>query len=225
MEKFQLLTREDIQQRLKSSEDNFVERKKDLKREPFCKTAVAFANSVPENEYAILFIGINDEGHIEGVNDADKIQKNAQKYAEDSCYPSIDCKALVLNENGKDLVAILFGYSKNRPHFAGNAYIRKGSQSFKASKEVFEELIASQNDVTHRILKDKGKIVSVHIPISGDKTDLSRREIEGEIKKCDAHCVELQNVASGQYLTFPLGRVEISYDDKKYRTLLIVSNK
>jgi predicted HTH transcriptional regulator len=48
--------------RLKSEEDNFVERKPDgVKRGEIRETIVAFANSLSEGQTGVLFIGVRDD--------------------------------------------------------------------------------------------------------------------------------------------------------------------
>ena len=51
--------------RLNNKEDNFTERKLESAGSyEFRKTIVAFANSVPENQTGILFIGVRNDGTV-----------------------------------------------------------------------------------------------------------------------------------------------------------------
>jgi hypothetical protein len=61
------------------------------------KTLVAFANSLNEPEFAILFIGVAADGNIIGVDGADQIQRKVRQIAKDDCYPSITCDPQVVH--------------------------------------------------------------------------------------------------------------------------------
>jgi schlafen family protein len=133
-----------LRKRLKNREDGFVECKPEgVSTEDIRKTLVAFANSIPEGEQAILFIGVADDGTLLGVNDTDKLQKGVRRVAEEKCYPPIKahtCK--VFEESGKSIVAVIVSASASRPHFAGTAYVRIGSESVKAPEQIFEQMLA-----------------------------------------------------------------------------------
>lgn len=159
--------KESLQLRLKNVEDRFTERKAPgVSTEDICKTLVAFANSLSENEEGLLFIGIADNGDFIGVPDTDNKQKDIRRCAEDKCYPSIPIQCEVIEELGVKILAVTIYPSSNRPHFAGPAYIRKGSESIKASKEMFEELITSRNDKARRLLREKeqGREIVLEMP-------------------------------------------------------------
>ncbi len=98
------------------------------------KTLVAFANSVPDGEEAILFIGVADNGAVAGVDNPDKAQKSFSKTASDWCYPPIKHTSRVIDVDGKHVVALIVQASHNKPHFAGPAFVRTGSESKNASE-------------------------------------------------------------------------------------------
>jgi hypothetical protein len=67
---------DDLLRRLKDPEDQFTERKLEgVGAREFRKTIVAFANSVPEGQVALLFVGVGHRGAIEGVNNPDSLQE------------------------------------------------------------------------------------------------------------------------------------------------------
>ena len=134
------LSESEIRRRLCKGEDQFVERKRGVQSDETRKTLVAFANSVPEGEHAILFLGIDDKGNFTGVTGTDSIQKTIRNIAKNDCYPPIKCTSVVLQESGKTVVAVVVESSKDKPHFAGPAYVRSGSESVKASPELYEDL-------------------------------------------------------------------------------------
>jgi hypothetical protein len=200
-EKSQLLTR------LAQSEDPWVERKKSYNERDVKRTIVGFANSVAEGQEAVLFIGAENSGQHSGVADADDLQKKISGHV-GRCYPPIKYQTCVLpvESGGKDIeiLAVIVPYSENRPHFSGPAYIRKGSETQKASAETFQELIASQNDKARRILQFKGKRCGLKFKSkSGFWYNL-----DCIVESCDAHSVNVRDTES--YLwTIPIPQLEI----------------
>src|SRR5688572_3240933 len=91
-----------LRRRLRNREDGFIERKPEgVSTEDIRKTLVAFANSVPEGEQAILYIGVSDDGTPLGVSNTDSLQKNIRRIAEGKCYPPIKTNTcIVFDESG-----------------------------------------------------------------------------------------------------------------------------
>jgi len=221
---------DNLMTRLGDQEDNFVERKPaNPNRDDIRKTVVAFANTVTEGRTGILFIGIRNDGSIEGVPNPDKLQKTVREVCEKDCYPPIIFLSEVVNSPSGNVVAVVIPASSNRPHFAGPAYIRRGSESVTASAEVFDELVHSRNSKTAAITKLKGKIVSVlslqhKLGKAKRISDSDYREgAECRVEMADAHTVRLRILASDQMVTEPLDHITLSYDEEKWRPLLVVA--
>ena len=133
---FSLLSDKELLDRVRSGEDSLTEFKPQTAgRSDFKKTLVAFANSVLESRVAILYIGIKNDGTIAGADNTDNLQKMIRKICEDECYPPISHTSRVIDCSGKHILAVMVGYSRERPHFSGAAYIRKGSESVRATPE------------------------------------------------------------------------------------------
>jgi hypothetical protein len=143
-----------------------------------------------------------------------------------------------VRESGVDVVAVVVETSEQRPHFTGHAYIRRGSETVKASPELFDELVATRIDKVRRILQEKGKIVTVEIlpkKSSADsglkpgilalKANNSPRILDCRVDGCDAFVLHFTDVNSGQHYTSPIERVTIDYDGMKLRTKLIIDNR
>jgi len=221
---------QDLMNRLDNAEDNFVERKPgNPKRDDIRKTAVAFANSLPDGRTGVLFIGIRNDGRIEGVPNPDKLQKTVREVCEQDCYPPISFATEVLNTPDRPVLAVVVTSSSNKPHFAGPAYVRRGSESVAASPEVFDALVHSRNSKCAAVLKLKGQVVSVlslrhklevarHVAGSG-----YREGAECQVLAADAHTVRFQILGSGRMVTEPLEHVKVSYDEEKHRPLLVVT--
>ncbi len=224
------MTDNNLIERVKHHEDNFVERKPDgANRSEIRKSVVAFANSVPVGRTGVVFFGVHNDGKIQGVSNPDQLQKTVREVCEQDCYPAIKFSSEVIYIDDKSVVAVIIPPSADKPHFAGPAYVRRGSQSVIASKELFEELILSRNDKCAAMLKNKGQIVTViaqqhHLGDTKIISDSQCREYhECRIESCDAHVLHLTDINTDRSISEPLQNVTISYDNKKYRPMLIIT--
>ncbi len=198
--------------RLGQSEDPWVERKQSLDEQKVRRTVVGFANTLGEGQTAVMFIGADNKGQHKGVGDADDAQKKIRGILE-RCYPPINYQTHVLpvevEGNRIEIVAILVPCSKDRPHFAGPAYVRRGSETVEASHEQFLELIASQNERARRILQFKGKKAWLRLTSQSGFW----YEHEGLIDFCDAITVRFIQTDGPRYAwSFPIPDVEIHND-------------
>lgn len=228
------MTPSELLARLRSPEDGFCERKPGtVNQREIRRTLVAFANSVPEGRIAVLVVGIHDNGSVLGVEDSDALQKRVRQAAEQECYPPIRITCEVILIDGKVVVTVEVPYSHRRPHFAGPAYVRRGSESVVATEELYEDLINSRTDKCRSILvwKESGKFVTVQCvgrQLGGLHTKLHPESVwPGEVRECrvlacDSHVVTLEIVGSMRRVTEPLEYVTVGYDDAKWRMMLIV---
>jgi predicted HTH transcriptional regulator len=155
---------EQLLSRLTAAEDAFVERKLESTNDrEIRKELVAFANSVPDNANAVLFLGVADNGKTIGVSNTDEKQKKVRKIAEQDCYPPISVQMYVIPIKNQSVLAVVIPASRDKPHFSGQAFVRVGSESKAASKAQYEYLINSRNDVCHEILCNKNSIFSVRV--------------------------------------------------------------
>lgn len=244
-----MLTEADLITRLKGSEGSFMERKQSLKSKEVKEALVAFANSLPENQEAVLFIGVAPDGKSVGVPKADECQKEISKLAKESCYPPVPCTPTVLQYEGVEVVAAVVQHSKQRPHFVGHAFIRVGSETKKASPEMMEQLIASRSEKSRRILREKMQLVTAiwkrksnsppkeiamqrffaqarggqHIS-HGQQWDVEDKR-ECRIESCDSHVVHLHDISTGSNYSASLENVKIDYDDMKHRMKLVIDER
>lgn len=222
---------EKLLKRLQDGEDNFTERKPESAgNSDWKRTMVAFANSVPEDRTAVLFIGVADDGKIKGVNNTDSIQKSIRNICKQKCYPPIEFQSEVLTIEDKKVVAIEISESFSRPHFAGPAYVREGSESVVASERIYEDLITSRTDTGRAILKHNGEDISVityrkrlgKIKNLGNGT---RFTYKCRIESCNPHYVTLYEYATGQMIVEPLKNVTVSFDHEHKRFQLDIEPK
>ncbi|MCH8028721.1 MAG: ATP-binding protein [Candidatus Dadabacteria bacterium] len=222
---FEKVSDEEILDRVNDSEDNFIERKHaGVKKAEIRRTLVAFANSVPEELYAFLFIGIKNDGEVQGVPNPDKVQKTVREIA-DECYPKLEYFIRVLNISNVKVVAVGVKSSSNRPHFSGPAFVRIGSESVEASDKIYEELIASRNSKCGEILRHKGETVTVVArKILGNPKTLGIPRIfethECRIESCDAHILHLYELSTGNHYSEPIDIVTINRDNEMRRMMI-----
>ncbi|MDA2918143.1 ATP-binding protein [Desulfobacterota bacterium AH_259_B03_O07] len=225
---------EDLTQRLLNKEDGFTERKPEgAGTADFKKTLVSFANSVPEDGTAVLFIGVSDDiEKSRGVSNPDSLQKKIRGICEKDCYPPIKFQCQVIPYEDKNLLAVIIPFSSNRPHFAGPAYIRLGSESVVASEEIFQQLIDSRTSRVAKIIQWRGKIVTVeaHGKVLGNTRYIDeryrggiRKKHECEVLECNNHYVRMKDISSGNQLSEPLSNVKVNYDVERDRLMLVVS--
>jgi len=224
------MNKEDLLKLLGNHEDNFVERKQEGVRDSELRqTACAFANSVSEGRFAVLFIGVHDKtGEATGVTNPDQLQKRVREAIQGDCYPPIEYTYEVLTVDDKAVVAVVIPPSGSKPHFSGPAFVRVGSESPKASAQQFEELILSHVDKAREILKHKNvvfTVLGIGYKLGSNKplADSGYRETrECRVEACNAHFVTLQDIARGERFSEPLENVTISHDQEKYRPLLMI---
>ncbi|TBR21179.1 ATP-binding protein, partial [bacterium] len=72
------MTPDQLMARLSAQEDSFVERKSQgIRPQDIRKAVTAFANSLPDGQHGVVFIGVGDRGAVEGCDNPDALQKRA----------------------------------------------------------------------------------------------------------------------------------------------------
>jgi predicted HTH transcriptional regulator len=210
------LNDEDLLLRLRNFEDNFVERKTSGDSKDWLKTVVAFANSTPVGYPAVLYIGVMNDGTPEEKTvNLDSLQKTfSEKVSE--AYPLVYYVTKIVNVDGKQVLAVIVPGSTDRPHFAGQAYVREGSRTVVASKPQFEELIASRNSKAYEILKWKGKTITLAVLGRHTQTLVMARIVVA----CNQFYVTLKDPAGTDKACVPLNRIEVSFDEQAQRLKL-----
>ena len=213
----------------RSPEDSFIERKATAPNDHALRqTLVAFANSVSETQTGVLFIGVDDrDGAILGVADPDKLQRRVGDAGED-CYPAIHPTMTVLPIEEKWVLAVEVGYSRERPHFAGPAYVRSGSRSVKASEGLYRDLLTSHCTPAGELLKCKGKRVTVRVLNKKlgnrypDWDSSIHREYECTVVGCDPFSVTFDLHGYSETCTEPLDRISLDWDSLNQRRMVTV---
>jgi hypothetical protein len=220
----------DLIKRLCDHEDSFVERK--LEGDDLKKSIVAFANSVPADKEGIIFVGIRNDGKEDGIRNPDALQKKIHKICKDDCFLPIHFTTEILRRSDTViLLAITITASLARPHFAGPAFIRQGSKSVVASEALYEDLITSRNSKARELLRYKGQSVTIvtQKPLLGRPLFATISAGTSLYKDTYTHTCRVEAVTpffvkfkGDRYFSEPIQNIEISYDDKQDRPLLIV---
>jgi predicted HTH transcriptional regulator len=168
LERDRLPTDEELLGLVSNGEDQTTERKAQRQTKHTLRTLIAFANSTPVGYPAVLFIGVADDGQIEGMSDSelDSAQKNLRREAENA-YPPIPYFPRIVNGPTGKFLAVVVPGSPDRPHFAGASYIRQGSESVEASSSQFQALLAERSSKVYEIRKWIGKDISFSTPSQG----------------------------------------------------------
>jgi len=154
-----LLSDQELTARFHNFEDPFVERKVASDAKDYLKTAVAFANSLPDGVPGVMFVPCKNDGTIQQQHNLDELQKTISAKLSPA-YPPLQYFQHILNVGSQQVVAVLVWGSPMRPHFAGPAYVRDGSQTKAASEEQFALLIARRNSKVEQLSKWHKKLIT-----------------------------------------------------------------
>lgn len=133
------------------TETDMVEFKRDFSRSVL-KTVIAFANT----RGGILYLGIEDDGTVCGLDDPDGVMLAVTNALRDSIKPNpstvTQCERMSMQ--GKELVGIRVERGANRPYYLASkgmrpegVYVRQGAASYMATEaEIVDMLKASHRD-------------------------------------------------------------------------------
>lgn len=110
------------------------------------RTAVAFANT----NGGVIYLGIEDDGSVTGVNDIDISMRKATQAISDGIRPDLVSFVTVEREvlEGKTVVAVHVQRGSNRPYYLADkgirpagVYVRSGAASIPASESAILDMI------------------------------------------------------------------------------------
>src|SRR5262245_17379195 len=97
---------EEIQARLKYTEDHFTEPKETAQEHRIRETIVAFANSAIPEKPGIIYVGLTNSGEIKGIANPDKTQHDVSSWAK-SCFPPVPVIPRVVVVDSKSILAVV----------------------------------------------------------------------------------------------------------------------
>lgn len=189
---------------LESTEDHFVERKSFNDLKDARKTIVAFANSAPIGCAAVMFVGVRNNGEVEEKrSDLDSVQKSLTKTLKE-VYPPVFYVPKRLTKEGRDFLAVIVPGSPERPHFAGQSYVRVGSESREATEREFSHLIAERNSKVYYLRQWVDKTAT--LTVLG-----SRNSQAVTLVDCNQFFLTWRE-HGGRMASTPVERIQISFD-------------
>jgi len=197
---------------LPPAEDYLLERKTESDLKDLLKTMVAFANSIVPGHTAVILIGERDDGSVQGVSNANNIQKKVRQEAE-KVYPDVIWRSRVYEKDGKQCVCVEIEHSGDTPHFGGPAWARRGSDTVKASDEEFQKLIDLRSSVVRELAKWLDKTITfVTITSYGNGVRRSSTD-EAQLRLVTSFFATFEY--RGVRRSYPLKDLVISWDDQK----------
>ena len=112
------LTVEELRTRSGNFEDPFVERKSAHDVKDALKTAVAFANTLPNGIPGVVFMPVKNDGRIEPDQNLDILQRKISEQI-DRAYPSILYFQQVISAPEDECVAVTIWGVRSGPTFLG----------------------------------------------------------------------------------------------------------
>ena len=213
------------------AEDSLREKKLESDLKDLLKTLVAFANSVAPDDTARIFIGECDDGTVQGVTNPDNIQKAVKKEA-DKIYPEIRFKTEVYENDSKRCVRVEIKHNGLAPHFAGAAWVRKGTETIKATDELYQQMVEFRQGKVRELSRWLKQDITVEG--SQQKAFLADPYITSEWS-VGVHNATLE-VVNSHWVTFklytaprveksePMEKLLLSWDDDRKRLKVVIKN-
>ncbi len=178
---------------------------------------VTFANTVRPGHIARVFIGERDDGTVQGVTNADHIQRRVRAECEE-VYPPIVWRQRVYEKDGKSCVEVEVEYSGETPHFGSPAWVRIGSESVKATEAIFQKLISMRSAKARQLESWREKEITVTFPVSSNAYALDPGT---ETQAASAFIVEVNafwvTFRFAEPASVPLEAVSLSWDHRNKR--------
>lgn len=206
------------------AEDSLREKKVESDLKDLLKTLVAFANSVAPGDTAQIFIGERDNGTVQGVTDTDKIQKSVTKEA-GRIYPEIFYRTEVYERDAKQCVRVDIEHNGLAPHFSGAAWVRKGSQTMKATEELYQKMVEQRHSKVHELSKWLGKTITVSWAMGTYNAGPNWYSASCELLSVTAQYCTFKDKEQGRQQSEPLQWLDLNWDDRANCLQIFVNPK
>lgn len=122
------------------------------------KEITAFANS----EGGTLYIGINDQGEVVGVEDVDEVMLQASNMIRDAIKPDVTMFVNYVHEQleQKDIIKITVQKGTDSPYYIAKkglrpegVYVRQGASSVPASEHAIRRMIKETDGDTFEVMR------------------------------------------------------------------------
>lgn len=140
----------------------------------------------------------------------------------DKIYPPIVWRSQVYEKEHKPCVRVEIEYDGETPHFSGAAWIRRGSESVKATDQIFQKLIEFRSSKIRYLADWIGKpitFVDVLVMVEGYPAE-GPIAMRATLVSVSEFYLTLQ--LDDRQLSVPLEDFKLSWDDEHARPKLIV---
>lgn len=122
------------------------------------KTVTAFANT----EGGVLYIGINDNGEVVGIDNIDEVMQQVANVLKDAIAPDVMpfVKIRALEKNKCNIVEVFVQTGSNKPYYLkekglkpSGVYVRKGSSNQPVSEEGIRRMLIDTTGKSYETLR------------------------------------------------------------------------
>ena len=127
------------------TESELVELKSEVVSD-ICKEVIAFANT----KGGTMYIGVQDDGHVMGVENADRVTLQINNMVRDSIKPDVTMFVRYETQevDGKQIIAVTIQKGTDRPYYLGSkglkpsgVYVRNGTSTDPATDTAIRKMI------------------------------------------------------------------------------------
>jgi hypothetical protein len=144
----------------------------------------------------------------------------------DKIYPPISFRTEVYEKTGNYCVRVDIDYSGETPHFSGPAWVRRGSETIRASEEIFQKLIELRLSTVRELQKWVGREVTIE---DGEPAlyEIGGRTLQHAPRKADSQILAVNSfyvtyTHQGKPRSKSLQQVLLSFDNEKDRLKLVM---
>jgi hypothetical protein len=214
------LNDDDLLRLLHSTEHSYAERKTANDSRDWAKTIVAFANTLDPSQEGVLFIGATNAGQIEEKpasekpTNLDKLQKTLSDKAA-VIYPPVYFTTTTLKENDRECLAVIVPGSPDKPHFAGQLFLRDLSETVVSTTRQYESLLAQRTSKTRELQKWIGKDITVREFQRYQSAGYDIRELlwPANVVACNQFYLTVNY--NNRNWSLPLATFELAYDHQQ----------
>jgi Putative DNA-binding domain len=220
------------------AEDSLREKKVESDLKDLLKTLVAFANSVAPGDTAKIFIGEKDDGTVQGVTNAESINRAVAKDA-DRIYPPIYYQTEVYEREGKQCVLVTIKHNGQAPHFGGPAWARQGSRTVVATEDIYQQMVDQRQSKVRTLMQWLNKDVTVEgtqkpkpirleeIVSAFNQDEWSVGLHQATLVAVNGHWITLSvhtSATARAEMSEPLEKVWLSWDNQRGRPKVVIQN-
>jgi hypothetical protein len=125
--------------------------------------------------------------------------------------------------DGHQILAVVVPESRNSPHFAGPAYVRKGGKSPKVCDKMLDELVSDRLSKVRELrkwLEQPVSLAAVQQPNPMQRNIQPRKEII--LTEVTPHWIAWKRTSDGSFHSIPLEEIKLQKDDRGSGRLLIL---